>query len=522
MFTAFQSGDNLTISAAVVNPSGNTTFIDAMFPGVRLPSSTCGDRYSFCHVTTYSDLTGRRMVAVAPAGNGAAVVLFDQQDIELNFVNKMFVPLPANSSCVLTAFIGDSPLYGLCYDIQLNNLGGIVKVYKVLFDFEILTESRIAFHSQESNTYLSISEVFTSSAIGTNLIVYWYQNAFLFSLEIGSFFFTSLKCQDSNITQCFDNGTRQVTLFQATSLLAYCEASTVEISLSGNLEDNPPIVITTTFYCSEKRDTFLQVKDGGLHLNSQADDVIPFPLDISLHYVGDCVKINEIIFFVGSSTDGTIALTDVLFNRTTILTTNSLVNHQVVDNRFVLYSDPTSSAILDLFCPVPSTPIYVSNMTFDLSSFFANGNFDCLTIQPMTPSPTTPEVTTENTESSISAEHRTDSDTTFSHDSSIFILPTTVLPSTVLPTILTTILSTTPVPTTLLPSTVTPTTFTPSSGEIITVAVVVPIVFVIFVVVFTVVVVIVLTVLCTRRKVYRWANFLCALYFNRYNNCCFF
>ena len=389
MFTAFQSGDNLTISAAVVNPSGNTTFIDAVFPGVRLPSSTCGDRYSFCHVTTYSDLTGRRMVAMAPAGNGAAVVLFDQQDIELNFVNKMFVPLPANSSCVLTAFIGDSPLYGLCYDIQPNNLGGIVKVYKVLFDFEVLTESRIAFHSQESDTYLSISEVFTSSAIGTSLEVYWYQNAFLFSLQI-DFFITSLDRQDSDITQCFDNGTRQVTLFQATSLLAYCEASTVEICLSGNLEDNPPMVNTTTFYCSEKRDTVLQVKDGGLYFNLQADDVIPFPLDISLHYVGDCVKINEIIFFVGSSTDGTIALTDVLFNRTTILTTNSLVNHQVVDNRFVLYSNPTSSAILDLSCPIPSTPIHVSDMAFDLSAFFANEGFSCLTVQPTTPPTTVP------------------------------------------------------------------------------------------------------------------------------------
>ncbi len=96
-----------------------------------------------------------------------------------------------------------------------------------------------------------------------------------------------------------------------------------------------PVINSTTFYCSGRKDTFLEVEAGNL---------IPFPLDLSLPYVGDCVEINGNFHFIGSSADGSIALTNVLQNFTTILSTDSIVNHQVIDNRFILYSNSTSSS----------------------------------------------------------------------------------------------------------------------------------------------------------------------------------
>ena len=153
----------------------------------------------------------------------------------------------------------------------------------------------------------------------------------------------------------------------------------------------------TRFYCSGSRDTYLEVSDN-LIINSSVDYVIPFPLDSSVPYVGDCVEIRRLLFFVGSSTNGFAVLTNVLGNLTTILATDAQVNHQVIDNRFILYSNSTSSALLDLSCPDPSTPIHVSNVSFELSAFFPNSEFSCFIDQPTQPPSTTVTVSTDTTD----------------------------------------------------------------------------------------------------------------------------
>ncbi len=115
-------------------------------------------------------------------------------------------------------------------------------------------------------------------------------------------------------------------------------------------------------------------------------------------YMGDCVEIRGLLFFVGSSTNGFTTLTNVLGNLTTILATDAQVNHQLIDNRFILYSNSTSSALLDLSCPEPSVPIHISNVSFELSAFFSNSEFSCFTDQPTQPSSTTVTVSTDTTD----------------------------------------------------------------------------------------------------------------------------
>ncbi len=115
-------------------------------------------------------------------------------------------------------------------------------------------------------------------------------------------------------------------------------------------------------------------------------------------YMGDCVEIRGLLFFVGSSTNGFTTLTNVLGNLTTILATDAQVNHQLIDNRFILYSNSTSSALLDLSCPEPSVPIHVSNVSFELSAFFSNSEFSCFTDQPTQPPSTTVTVSTDTTD----------------------------------------------------------------------------------------------------------------------------
>ena len=396
-FNAIQSPDNsLTISAAAVIPSGNTTYTDVIFPSVQLPSQTCGDRYTRCHVTIHYEEAGTRVAVLVAVGDGAAVALFDQESSSLNFIEQYFVPLPGTPSCALTTFIVDGVVvYGLCYEI-VSGEEVIVQVFIIFLDFGTLSQSTIISNiGRNTRNTLYISEAFHSTCsgatFGTNL--YWYGNAFLHSLRID--IDSPLVSMDTNISQCFDNGTQQVVLFQDRYLLAYCGSNTVEVDICG---EAALIVNSITFYCSGRRDTFLEVGAGNLSFNN---NVIPFPLDLSFPYVGDCVEINGNVHFIGSSADGTIALTDVLQNSTTILSTDAIVNHQVIDNRFILYSNSTSSALLDLSCPDPSTPIHVSNVSFELSNFSANHSFSCFTVQPTQP-PTMTTVPVETTAQALS------------------------------------------------------------------------------------------------------------------------
>ncbi len=358
-------------------------------------------------MTIHYEDPGTRVAVLVAVGDGAAVALFDRETSNLNFIEQYFIPLPGTPNCALTTFIADGAMvYGLCYE-SVSGEEVIMQVFIILLDFETLSRSIIISHiGRDTGNRLYISEAFHSTCSGATFatMLYWYGNATLYSIRID--IVSALNSVNTHISQCFNNGTQHVVLLQDSSLLAYCGFNTVEVDICGSGE--APVINSTTFYCSGRKDTFLEVEAGNLRLN---DNVIPFPLDLSLPYVGDCVEINGNVHFIGSSADGTIALTNVLQNFTTILSTDSIVNHQVIANRFILYSNSTSSALFDLSCPEPSTPIHVSNVSFELSAFSANSGFSCFTVQP-TQAPTTAAiVSTDATDVSDFTEATTGSNT---------------------------------------------------------------------------------------------------------------
>ena len=382
-----------------MSPSGNTTtYTDVVFPSVQLPSQTCGDRNGRCDVSVFTIDGSTRVAVLVAVGNGTVVALFDRLNSGLIFIDQHFFFLPG-ITCSLTTFVQDDIfLYGLCYEFTSNDGVVLLDVYRTVLNFDQLELSSFDVYiaPRSTNYDFYISRGFLSSCTGfTN--VYWFGNAFFYYLRVdisdSSINDQDISLSDPAIEQCFDNGTHQVVIFDDSSLLAYCNNNiTVEVDFCQRSE---PVVTRTRFYCSGSRDTYLEVSDN-LTVNSSVDYAIPFPLDSSVPYVGDCVEIRGLLFFVGSSTNGLIVLTNVLGNLTTILATDAQVNHQVIDNRFILYSNSTSSALLDLSCSEPSAPIYVSHVSFELSAFFPNSEFS-FTDQPTQP-PTTaapvPRVTT--------------------------------------------------------------------------------------------------------------------------------
>ncbi len=247
-FSAIQSPDNsLTISAAAVTPSGSTTYTDVIFPSVRLPSQTCGDRYAHCHLTIHYEDPGTRVAVLVAVGDGAAVALFDRETSNLNFNEQYFIPLPGTPNCALTTFIADGAMvYGLCYE-SVSDEEVIVQVFIIFLDFETLSHSIIISHiGRDTGNRLYISEAFHSTCSGATFatMLYWYGNATLYSLRID--IVSALNSVNTHISQCFNNGTQHVVLLQDSSLLAYCGFNTVEVDICGSGE--APVINSTTFY----------------------------------------------------------------------------------------------------------------------------------------------------------------------------------------------------------------------------------------------------------------------------------
>ncbi len=135
---------------------------------------------------------------------------------------------------------------------------------------------------RDTGNRLYISESFHFTCSGATF------GTVLYSLRID--IVSPLNSVNTHISQCFNIGTQHVVLLQDSSLLTYCGFNTVEVGICGSGE--APVINSTTFYmyCSGRKDTFLEVEAGNLRLNV---NVIRFPLDLSLAYVGDCVEINE-------------------------------------------------------------------------------------------------------------------------------------------------------------------------------------------------------------------------------------
>ena len=383
-FIVSQTGRNVTLSTAAVIPSGNTTYRHTIFSDTQLSAQTCGDRFSLCDVTLIPDQSSSRMAALLATEQGAAAALFERADSDLMFMEQHIIPLPNNPPCTLSAFYVDVSdiWHGLCYAVN----GGVVEgvnLYTVNIDFSSLSSSTLmtAIRAVSVVDSFVLSRAFYSFCDGFSYIV-WFDNA-LFAMRVDIFLSQWAVTQEpgTDVELCSVSGARQVVLYQDRALWAYCQNVTVKVDICNLFIEN----VNTTFFCLGNESVFLEVRSEYLQVSTIEDYSIPFPLNMTVPYVGDCVYINSELFFVGTSEDGMVVLTDVLQNSTTILTTDASVYHQVVENRFVLYSTSNSSTLLDLSCPDPTSPILVTDMPYILSTFLANNEFSCLSVQTTEP-----------------------------------------------------------------------------------------------------------------------------------------
>ena len=376
------------LSAAAVIPLGSTTYTSVVFPNTQLPAQACGDRYSRCDVTLVFDESSNKSVALLAVGMGAAVALFEREAPNLTFIGQHVIPLPAEASCTLTAFFGSgNSWFGLCYKFVGYELV-TVDIYIVDLNFNSLDMSFLTLHNSDDTTF-ALSRAFYSFCSGFGF-VNWFNDAYFSSLRVERHLSSQpVDTLDTNIVACLNNGTQQLVLYQDSTLLAYCQNVTVQVDIC--YDPGATTVRGTSFFCLGSENTFLEVKSESLRVSTLSNYSIPLPLNTTVPYVGHCIDINSKLFFVTTSMDGMVTLTDVLKNSVTLLATDAPVNHRVAQNRFISYSSSSCLSILDLSCPNPASPIHVTDSFFELSTFLANSNFSCS--ETPTTEPPTPTVT---------------------------------------------------------------------------------------------------------------------------------
>ena len=416
-YSAVQTDIGVTMFSTVVIPSGVEYFVNATFVDGEFPYQ-CGDRLRRCNLTIVRENPGTREIVVAPLDQGVGLTLFIVSMNHTTVVDQYVVTLSdfePTLSCNFTSFIdtvdprhvddAGYTLYGFCYNFLPKSLSDEVEmwIFAFIVNFNQLNDSRLELLYRDNSPYrlsstgLSNPFLFGSHVCSIPAIsVVWYDDAFLYLWRTDTGTFTDF---DSEQSLCYGNNVTQVKLFLGSQLLAYCANNTVveiDVCTAGGLTV-PSLASPTRFYCSNN-DNMMYLEQKGdvlmLILSNRLEIAIPHPLNTSLPYVADCVDINGLLFFVGSSVDGAIVLTDVLNNSTTILSTDTTVPHQVIQNRYILYSNATSSALLDMTCLSPTRPIHVFIELFNLANFSPNDNFSCLSVQPTEP---TMNATTEET-----------------------------------------------------------------------------------------------------------------------------
>ena len=404
-FLASQTEDGITLSSAIIVPSDTVTTVTATFPNEQFPHQ-CGVDPSIsnigrpnstrCEVTVFRDSLSSKVAAMVPTVNGAGIVLFDDDPV-LALIDQYMIPLSPSLDCNLTSFVNlPDKLLGVCYgSITSGDDETSVQILRVVINFNELNQSTLEKYSQNMITLSSteFSNVFYLPICnGAEPYLYWFDDGFLFDLrtDIQS---ADEQRYDTDVGVCFAGELRRVIPFRENFLIAYCSNNTIiEVDVcdrgGGTVPFDGPL--PTRFYCSGSETIFLQqgVENLSLVSSIHQSTSISFPLDPSPNYTGDCIDITDILFFVGSSADGTIVLTNVLDNSTTILAEDATVPHQAIQNRYILYSNSTSSALLDLTCPSPTSPVHVFNDSFHLANFDPNDNYSCNTMQPVEPSAT--------------------------------------------------------------------------------------------------------------------------------------
>ncbi len=269
-------------------------------------------------------------------------------------------------------------------------------LFEVHIDFEALNQSSLSLLNDNIDTpYQSYStglapilfyELFTDSQ------VIWFDDEVLFTVLHGSSF--SLAADhfyaDTSGSVCSGNNVADVRQSRdLNNLLVYCsENNLINISVRDRGEMTVDFKQTQTrFYCRpegiyiEQRNKTLALVSPGL-----LDHVIPHPLNLSERYVGDCAMTEDAAYFIGTSRDGSIALTNLLNNQTIILADNAQINHQLIDGHVLLFSNSTVSVVQDLAC---HSQQFSSNQTYLLATFELNPDFSCPDQPVTTPAETT-------------------------------------------------------------------------------------------------------------------------------------
>ncbi len=354
---------------------------DALFPSATLPD-TCGDRLWRCDVTRVKDPPNNREVVLAPHPDGVAMALFTDVNNDRFSLQSQFVARPQETiNCSMTSFTGDSRLFAACMRFNPSHTVEFeveLWLFEVHINFDALNETTLVLLNDVNTPYRSyssgLSAIFNVVTGGENHVI-WLDDEILFTIQLPSLdpeiFFA-----DTNHNVCFGNNVTDVRLSDDQhNLLVYCSQNTlVDVSV----RDRGGMTISvnetlTRFYCpqagylEERNDTLAFVTPG------LTDHVIPHPLNLSERYVGDCVVVDQTVWFIGTSADGLVVLTDVLNNKTIVLSYNAPTRHKV-DGHILLYSNSTLSGLLDLACP---SQLLLSNQTFLLSTFELNPGFMC-------------------------------------------------------------------------------------------------------------------------------------------------
>ena len=443
--SVMRSGDHLTVWSSVANNQSSVRN-DSVFSNAQIPS-TCGDRLFRCNAELLKDTHSSRTVLVISLPYGVALSLYNEiNSANFTFVDQyVAVPHEHKINCSFTSFTTttDNRLIVSCLKFTPEILYEVsMWLFEVHVNFIAINESYLRLLNRDG-PYRSYSTgisplFFYDQDNDHEPFIIWFDDGVLFNAFLNTPHFVLEKTEvDTAGGVCSGNKVTDVRQsLDRRQLLVYCSQNiAVEVDVMRRGIGVLKTRSKTRFYCkSQWEEPYLEERNNTLVLVSHERNdsiIILHPLNLSERYVGDCVMIENTVWFIGSSRDGTIVLTSVLENRTTVLTTDATVNHKLIDRQVLLFSDSNSSTVINLECP---SFRFTVDQTFLLSVFEPNQNFSCPEdnkIEPTTPLSITSEPTSdEGSSTSFSTEEYTSeapSSSTLSQGSEIIAIGISVV-----------------------------------------------------------------------------------------------
>ena len=373
----------VTDASSANSIENNSVFLNAQIP------SACGDRLFRCNAELFKDTRSSRAVLAISLPYGVALSLYNEiNSANFTFVDQyVAVPQEHKINCSFTSFTTttDDRLIVSCLKFTPEILYEVsMWLFELHVNFIAINESYLRLLNRDG-PYLSYSTgisplFFYDQDNDHEPFIIWFDDGVLFVAFLDSPHFEPEETEvDTAGGVCSGNKVTDVRQsLDRRQLLVYCSQNiAVEVDVMRRGIGVLKTRSKTRFYCkSQWEEPYLEERNNTLVLVSheQKDSIIPHPLNLSEGYVGDCVMIENTVWFIGSSRDGTIILKNVLENQTTVLTTNATVDHQLIDGQVLLFSDSNSSTVVDLACP---SFRFTVSQTFVLSTFVLNRNVSC-------------------------------------------------------------------------------------------------------------------------------------------------